>query len=99
MLSSCRATPADKTQTAPLQNHAEPPFLPRECLVHVEVAQRAGSVAIQPVVDLAHVKPVEAREDSHAVPGLMDARAVVAGPFAVLERRDVAAGEKEGKWR
>lgn len=75
----CRPTteqmgPGRSQQPPPLPPHLNPlslsPLLPRECLVDVEVAQRAGSVSIQPVVDLALVKLVEAREDSHAIPGL-----------------------------
>lgn len=65
-----------------------PSPLPRERLVDVEVAKRAGIVSIQPVVDLAHVKPVEAREDSHAIPGLVTGGQ--RGPLVVLgetERR------------
>ena len=40
---------------------------PCERHVYVEVAKRAGHVPVQPVVDLVHVEPVEARQDSNLV--------------------------------
>lgn len=43
---------------------------PCERHVDVEMAKRAGHVPVQPAVDLVHVEPVEARQDSNLVSGL-----------------------------
>lgn len=40
---------------------------PCERHVYIEVAKWAGHVPVQPVVDLLHVEPVEARQDSNPV--------------------------------